>query len=117
MIHNNSFKAWSEEREALSEREGEIFEMLLKFQREGVGLGSAFLRFRENGLQGLTDRQIMLVLEYDEMNCVRPRITELKKKGLVREVGKTKCPRTGKSVRLVRAFEQFDTNPNQMRLL
>lgn len=50
-----------------------------------------------------TDREIKELLGFSDMNSVRPRITELKRVGLVEEAGKKKDPLTGKTVRLVRA--------------
>ena len=49
-----------------------------------------------------TDRQIKIFLGYQEMNAVRPRITELIKAGRLYESGSMKCRYTGKTVRVVR---------------
>lgn len=46
-----------------------------------------------------TDRQIAERLGFPDMNCVRPRITELIDMGLLSEASHTKCPATGKTVR------------------
>lgn len=57
--------------------------------------------------KGQTDRMILdgLNLEFDaklpDMNCVRPRVTELIKKGLLWELGSTRCAVTNKTVRIV----------------
>lgn len=48
-----------------------------------------------------TDRQIMQALGFREPNAVRPRITELIDMSKVREVRSTRCPVTGKTVRVV----------------
>ena len=48
-----------------------------------------------------TDRQVMRGLGFVEPGAVRPRITELIGIGALREVGSTRCPATGKTVRLV----------------
>jgi predicted HTH transcriptional regulator len=91
-VHDNSKKAIREER-ALGKphtRRKEILRLL-------VHTGQPF-----------TDRQIMRALGYQEMNQVRPRITELVKAGSLRESGKGKCPVTGKTVRLVQAPTQAE---------
>lgn len=48
----------------------------------------------------LTDRQVKNLLGFDDLNQVRPRLTELVKSGDLIEVGVMKCPFTGKKVRL-----------------
>ena len=48
-----------------------------------------------------TDRQVMAGLGFIEPGAVRPRITELIDAGALREVGSTRCPTTGKTVRIV----------------
>ena len=50
---------------------------------------------------GLTDRMIMEYLLEEDFNNIRPEITRLKEDGILHELGKTKCPKTGKSVRMV----------------
>ncbi len=55
----------------------------------------------------LTDRQVKDALGFDEMNAVRPRITEMSKKrdgqpGLLEECGQAKDHKTGKTVRQTR---------------
>ena len=66
------------------------------------------LRFLVNKKgQAFTDRGIMRVLGFTEMNQVRPRITELLRVGAILEVGKTKCPVTGRTVRTVAAPKQL----------
>ena len=54
---------------------------------------------RKNGQA--TDRQVMQGLGFIEPGAVRPRITEAIAMGMLREVGSTRCPATGKTVRLV----------------
>lgn len=53
----------------------------------------------------LTDREVCERLEYPDMNAVRPRITELIKQGLLREVGHAIDRVTGRKVRLVALTE------------
>lgn len=50
----------------------------------------------------MTDREIIETLHEQDVNNVRPEITRLKQDQLIMEVGKKKCPVTGKPVRLVR---------------
>lgn len=59
----------------------------------------------------LTDRQVKVVLGLQEMNMVRPRITEmiLEERPRLKEAGTVKCATTGRTVRLValtRALKQ-----------
>ena len=65
----------------------------------------------------VTDREVMALLGFRDMNAVRPRISELVKHGLLRECDSTPCPVTGKKVRrvaplLVSEPEQFDLKLN-----
>jgi hypothetical protein len=48
-----------------------------------------------------TDREVAAHLNFADMNCVRPRITELVGRGLLEEVDSVRCPVTGKTVRRV----------------
>lgn len=95
MRHENSISALREERIKLDRRCSEV-------------LGAI------HQLGTCTDRQIKDFLGYEEMNSVRPRITELKKLGLVHEAGKIKCPKTGKSVRVVRITPAPGYRPEPM---
>lgn len=51
--------------------------------------------------QPWTDRGVAAHLNFPDMNCVRPRITELIGRGLLVEVDSVRCPVTGKTVRRV----------------
>lgn len=65
-----------------------------------------------------TDRQVAGWLGFADMNAVRPRITELIERGWVEECGATRCPVTGKTVRLVRGLrERKEREPGQLVLL
>jgi hypothetical protein len=59
------------------------------------------LRFFRAHPRAFTDREVAMYLRYPDMNCVRPRITELIERGLLREVDSVKCPVTSKTVRRV----------------
>ena len=50
--------------------------------------------------QPLTDREVKDLLEFTDMNAVRPRITELLIEGKLKETGSTICNTTGRNVRL-----------------
>ena len=85
--HVNSLVAYQEEVRNFNKREALIY---------------GFLCFEG---RPMTDREIRNKLfgVHADMNRCRPRITDLKKRGWVTEVGRQKDPATGKSVRLVRA--------------
>lgn len=80
-IHINSLQAYfNEENETtFSKRESEIIETL-------------------RSIKSGTAREIMYYLGYEELNEVRPRLTELKQKGFIHEVGKVKEKRTPVSI-------------------
>lgn len=92
-MHSNSLAAYDELAGELSERCAEI---MRAFGRDG---------------KPLTDRDVLWRVKRSDMNSVRPRITELIQSGYLRECGSTKCPVTGKTVRLVEVKER------QMELL
>jgi len=83
-MHSNSIIAYYEGQFQFSKRECEILGWLLQNPAP------------------TTDRDIKDALRYADMNSVRPRITELIKKGCVEECGRTTCKVTGKSVRQIR---------------
>lgn len=82
-IHQHSRKAYTDMRNTLTKREIMIYNILA---HRGA----------------MTDRQIKDVLGFDDMNAVRPRVTDLKTKKLVVECGSTIDPVSRKSVRVVR---------------
>tara|TARA_R100001510_G_scaffold55612_1_gene59819 strand:+ start:2475 stop:2753 length:279 start_codon:yes stop_codon:yes gene_type:complete len=86
-MHNNSIKAYHEELPRLSKRASDIYNFFANIDNRNE-------RF-------FTDRQVKTILGFDDMNQVRPRITELIKLGLLEEVAKIKCPTTRKVVRVV----------------
>lgn len=84
-MHINSLQAYYEGKgDLFSKRKQEILSILSKH------------------INGLTDREIMIVLGYQEGNAVRPRLTELIHDGVVEEIGNKEDPITGKHVRIVR---------------
>ena len=83
-VHENSRKAYHEERPKLSDRCAGILEFL-----------------RQPPQSWMTDREIKEAMGHADMNAVRPRITELIDAGYLMETGKVKCPVTGKTVRVV----------------
>jgi len=83
-MHINSLTAYREEGERLSGRKALIYELLSETNT------------------AMTDREVMLKLGYSDPNAVRPRITELIKRGLIEEFGSKVCVSTRKTVRRVR---------------
>ena len=83
-MHINSLTAYREEREQLRGRQALIYELLSETNT------------------AMTDREVMSKLGFSEPNAVRPRITELIKKGFVEESGVIICAFTKKRVRMVR---------------
>jgi hypothetical protein len=61
----------------------------------------------------LTDREIMQTLHEIDPNNIRPEITRLKQDGLLMEVGKNKCPITGKTVRIATITNRLYFNRNE----
>ena len=95
-MHKNSLEAYKELRESLNDRQTHILSII-------------------ESKPFLSDRDILREYGGTEMNEVRPRITELIKKGLVQECGTMKCGITGRSVRVLKAVD-FN-HPEQMKLL
>lgn len=81
-VHANSVDAYHQEEPRLSRRAAAILEWI---ERHGPA----------------TDRRVMEAMGFREPNAVRPRITELIDLGSLREVRNTRCPVTGKTVRVV----------------
>lgn len=81
MLHTNSM---------LSSREVE------KFNRHKI-----ILDVYRTSSRPLTDREVMARCGFTDMNSCRPRISELIEGKHLIERGSTKCPITGKTVRLV----------------
>ena len=52
----------------------------------------------------MTDRQVLDIMRFQDMNQVRPRISELIDMGLLKECGKVRDEITNKTVRLVRVM-------------
>ena len=88
MIHVNSLLTYQQEVAKFNQRESLIYGHLIISGRAMTD------REIKEGLFGVTSDQ----------NKARPRITELKKRGWLVEVGKVKDKVTGKSVRRVRAL-------------
>jgi predicted HTH transcriptional regulator len=85
-VHDNSRRTYHEEAATIGKRAMDI----MRFYRHCGG--------------AVTDRDCMTALGFTDMNAVRPRITELVKSGLLREVGAIEDRITGKRVRLVEAI-------------
>jgi hypothetical protein len=67
-----------------------------KSKREQVVFG-VYLEKRES----MTDREVMQALGAHDPNLVRPRITGLIEKGILKETGKRICEATNRAVRVV----------------
>ena len=81
--HENSLLAYLEGKEGqFSKRQDEILRILAIMPQA-------------------TDRQLLELTHYSDLNAIRPRVTELVQLGALEEVGSTKCLVTGKRVRLV----------------
>ena len=91
-MHPNSLLAYSEEEDAghLSRRASEILAVYVRLMRP------------------LTDRDVKNELGFEDMNFVRPRITELIYAGRLQEVGSATDPITGKACRLVGLMQSCD---------
>lgn len=87
-MHPNSLLAYTTEQSKLSKREQMIVDAISRSAKP-YGLGA------------ITDREIMRLLGFTDCNSVRPRITSLIQKGILREVGNTKDSVSGKTVRVV----------------
>lgn len=48
----------------------------------------------------MTDREVAKAIGFDDLNACRPRITEMRDRRWLREVGETKCPVSGITVRI-----------------
>jgi hypothetical protein len=70
--------------------------------------------FYNDAKNPLTDREVMQGLQENDFNNIRPEITRLKQDGLLKEVGKTKCFITGKTVRISSVTDKayFNRNDN-----
>ena len=97
-MHNNSITTYNEEKPSLSKRSMQIMSWL------------------NNHPYPLTDRSVKVGMGFEDMNMVRPRITELIKGGHVTEVGSKICPDTGKTVRLIQLTKHADAKPIQQEL-
>jgi hypothetical protein len=84
-LDRNSLKALKEELQIFSRRENEILGLL------------------HTRNAPMTDREIMIALGYQDMNAVRPRLSELMDRLWIKKVCDTYDPVTKKSVRCVMA--------------
>ena len=63
-------------------------------------------KYAEHPNTAFRDREIKTKLGFEDMNSVRPRITELVKLGVLMECGSMEDPVTGMTVRLVRLTQK-----------
>jgi hypothetical protein len=97
-MHNNSLVCYDQEKAKLGARSKKILEWMEGWEHPA------------------SDRTIKSRMGYEEVNNVQPRITELIKAGLVKEVGKIKCSTTGKTVRLVQHAKYVNQGLKQEEL-
>jgi len=92
VIHRNSIQSFGEIREKLAGKHQVIWDAFHKHSDK------------------LTDRMVKDMLGFEDMNSVRPRITELIKNGYLLESDRAKCPVTGKKVRVceISTFRGFN---------
>lgn len=80
-MHDNSLSAFSEISDERSERATLIYNLLANMARP------------------MTDREVARMLGFQDLNAVRPRLTELLEGHWLVESTSIKCPVTGKTVR------------------
>jgi len=85
-MHEHSIKSYYEELASLPDMQARIYNAIKRMEMENMKI---------------TDRAIKKFLQLDDMNQVRPRVSELIQKQLVRETGDTVCKTTGKKVRVL----------------
>ena len=96
-MHEHSLEAFELERPNLGTRARVIWQWLSDHDRP----------------RGYTDREIRCELGFEDMNAIRPRITELLGIGWLVECGEDRCAFTGKTVRRVRCRK---SKPEQLHL-
>jgi len=79
MIHENSLKSYIEEKKKIGKRQINILQYIKRYRQ-------------------VTAREIMIGLDLEDMNQVRPRLTELKQMNYIQELSKEKDLFTGKTV-------------------
>lgn len=89
MVHKNSITSWRVFDHGTRKRN--VCELLARSNRP------------------VTDRELLDELGGDDMNLIRPGVTELIKLGIVVECGSVVCKKTGRTVRRVRLLKQ-ETN-------
>ena len=82
-MHNNSLFAFAQEKTSLGKRALLIIDTL------------------RSASEPMTDREIKIRMGLPDMNCVRPRINDLLRNGLIEEFDSVACEWTGKKVRRV----------------
>lgn len=82
-MHENSLRAYREEKPKLCRKQREVLAAVLRMSKYP------------------TDREVKEAMGFDDMNKVRPRITELVEFGYLEEKGDVQCKTTRKNVRTV----------------
>lgn len=74
------------------------------YKKRPVTRAGEILKFMGN--RELTAREIAYGMGFDDLNAVKPRLSELKEQGLVEAISKKKCRVTGKTVAVWKVVEQ-----------
>jgi|ETNmetMinimDraft_25_1059894.scaffolds.fasta_scaffold07966_4 SOS-response transcriptional repressor LexA len=90
-IHENSRKSYRENEES----------------GKGKTYRQQIVRLLKETGESLTDREIQERLGVKEKSNIQPEVTRLRQKGIIKEAGKTKCPVTNKTVRVVYINTEF----------
>ena len=85
-LHNNTYASYIELLKTLPDRQKKILWAIKKMT---------------DLKRPITDRAIKTYLMLDDMNQVRPRVTELLKQGHIKETDPVQCIHTGRQVRSV----------------
>lgn len=95
MVAENSLLAYWSERQMLDDRKRRILEVMLEYNKP------------------MTDRDVKLVCGFDEMNSVRPRITEMLDKDMLDWVDNVIDPYTKKRVRRTQPRKVIPDGPEK----
>jgi len=88
-MHQNSLNTFHELEEHLNQREKDVLSI-----------------YQQNHPTPISDRYVMNALGFSDPNKVRPRITSLRDKKYIVEVGKMRDEETGQNVRHCRLIQQ-----------
>ncbi len=90
-MHDNSLQAYEEENLKLGAKALQVYRFL-----------------KHNRYNSYTVSQLSRMMGFAHRSEIQPRVSDLIKKGLVREAGNVKCDETGKTVALIKFNNQED---------